>query len=71
MIVDEAIKILETHNQWRKGADIPMESPVRLGMAIDIITCELKTFIEEDKLSLTALKWWNSLPSLGRSSSRK
>lgn len=39
MIITEAIKILETHNQWRKGADIPMESPVRLGMAINIVTC--------------------------------
>lgn len=43
MTIDEAIEVLELHNQWRKGADIPMESPVRLGMAIDLVTCELKS----------------------------
>lgn len=32
MTIDEAIEVLELHNQWRKGAEIPMESTVRLGM---------------------------------------
>ena len=42
MTIDEAIEVLELHNQWRKGADIPMETPVRIGMAIDLVVCELK-----------------------------
>lgn len=42
MTIDEAIEVLELHNQWRKGAEIPMETPVRIGMAIDLVVCELK-----------------------------
>lgn len=42
MTIDEAIEVLELHNQWRKGADIPMETPIRIGMAIDLVVCELK-----------------------------
>lgn len=34
MTIEEAIEVLELHNQWRKGAEIPMETPVRIGMAI-------------------------------------
>ncbi len=49
MTKEEAIKILELHNQWRKGAEIPMENPVRLGMAIDIVVCELKSLLETQK----------------------
>lgn len=37
MTIEEAIEVLELHNQWRKGADIPMETPVRIGMAIDLV----------------------------------
>ena len=39
MTIDEAIEVLELHNQWRKGVDI---TPVRIGMAIDLVVCELK-----------------------------
>ena len=42
MTIDEAIEVLELHNQWRKGADMPMETPIRIGMAIDLVVCELK-----------------------------
>ena len=42
MTIDEAIEVLELHNKWRKGAEIPMETPVRIGMAIDLVVCELK-----------------------------
>ena len=49
MTTEEAIRILELHNQWRKGAEIPMENPVRLGMAIDIVVCELKSLLETQK----------------------
>lgn len=44
MTIDEAIEILELHNQWRKGADIPMQNPTKIGMAIDLVVKELKNF---------------------------
>lgn len=37
MTIDEAIEVLELHNKWRKGADIEMQSPVKIGMAIDLV----------------------------------
>lgn len=46
MTIDEAIEVLELHNKWRKGADIEMQSPVKIGMAIDLVICELKTLRE-------------------------
>ena len=42
MTIDEAIEVLELHNQWRKGAEIETQKPVRIGMAIDLVVCELK-----------------------------
>lgn len=30
-----SIEILERHNRWRRGAEIEMESPYQLGIAID------------------------------------
>ena len=48
MTIEEAIEVLELHNQWRKGADIPMETPVRIGMAIDLVVCELKNLRTAD-----------------------
>jgi hypothetical protein len=43
MEVQEALKLLEHHNKWRRGADIPMLNPTVLGEAIDLI---VKTFKE-------------------------
>ncbi len=43
MTIDEAIMVLELHNAWRKGADIEMQSPTKIGMAIDMVLCELKS----------------------------
>ena len=48
MTIEEAIEVLELHNQWRKGAEIPMETPVRIGMAIDLVVCELKNLRTAD-----------------------
>lgn len=42
MKLKEAIKILDIHNRWRRGADIKMQNPTRLGKAIDIILEYLK-----------------------------
>ena len=35
MELSEIIEVLERHNRWRRGADIPMVSPTLLGKAID------------------------------------
>lgn len=42
MNISEAIQVLEEHNKWRKGAEIPQLDPVRIGMAIDTIINEYK-----------------------------
>lgn len=33
---EKALDILRTHNEWRRGAEIPMQDPKELGEAIDI-----------------------------------
>lgn len=35
MTLNETIQVLERHNKWRRGADIPMEHPKAIGEAID------------------------------------
>ena len=50
MTIDEAIEVLELHNQWRKGGDVEMQSSIKIGMAIDLIVCELKTLRERQSL---------------------
>jgi len=37
MNINEAVKLLDGHNKWRRGADIPMVDAKKLGEAIDII----------------------------------
>lgn len=37
MELKEAMEILERHNKWRRGAEIPQESPGELGIAIDTV----------------------------------
>jgi hypothetical protein len=49
----EASEILERHNRWRRGEEIPMEDPKILGKAIDIVLCELHnamSFIDSGSL---------------------
>ena len=41
MTLKEAIQILKTHNEWRRGADVSMGSTTELGIAIDIIVSEI------------------------------
>ena len=50
MTIDEAITLLELHNSWRKGADIEMQSPTKIGMAIDMVLCELKSLMKEREI---------------------
>lgn len=42
MEVQEALRLLEHHNKWRKGADIPMIQPKVLSEVIDTIVNEFK-----------------------------
>ena len=42
MDVQEALMLLEHHNKWRKGADIPMIKPNVLSEVIDTIIREYK-----------------------------
>lgn len=44
MRIEEAITILDEHSQWRKGTEIPMQSPIKIGMAIDLILNEVRIF---------------------------
>jgi len=37
MTLQEAITVLTIHQQWRKGANLPMLEPKRINEAIDII----------------------------------
>ena len=37
MKIEEAIAILKQHNEWRRGADIPMTDPKVIGEAIDCV----------------------------------
>ena len=50
MTIDEAITVLELHNAWRKGADIEMQSPTKICMAIDMVLCELKRLMKEREI---------------------
>ena len=42
MDAQEARRVLEHHNKWRKGADIPMIQPKVLSEVIDIIVKKYK-----------------------------
>lgn len=42
MEVQEALRILEQHNKWRRGADVPMGDPKIIGEAIDLIVNKYK-----------------------------
>ena len=42
MDVQEALRLLEHHNKWRKGADIKMPNPKDLSEAIDTVVNEFK-----------------------------
>ncbi len=56
MTIDEAITLLELHNKWRKGADIEMQSPTKIGMAIDMVLCELKSLRKEQSAKTVTSK---------------
>ena len=37
MKLDEAIKVLSQHNEWRRGNESEMQTPELIGKAIDIV----------------------------------
>lgn len=47
MDLKEVIKILEDHNKWRRGADMEMADPTKVGIAIDTI---IKYVKEKEKI---------------------
>lgn len=51
MTLQQAIKVLETYNKWRKGAEIPQEKPHIIGMAIDIVVY----YHKDEPITLIAL----------------
>ena len=42
MDAERAIAVLENHNNWRRGADIPMQDPQDIGEAVDIAVAVMK-----------------------------
>lgn len=38
----EAIELLRRHNEWRRGAEIEMESPEKLGKAIEAVCARVE-----------------------------
>ena len=42
MTIQQAIDILDLHNQWRRGAEITQQSPETIGIAIDLVLTTLK-----------------------------
>lgn len=45
MNIKEAVDILEQHNVWRRGADIPQQDAVILGEAIDSVVDYVKNVL--------------------------
>lgn len=50
MDIQEAVRILERHNRWRRGADIEMENPTRLGIAIDEVVNHIKGELKDENI---------------------
>ena len=62
MDAERAIAVLENHNNWRRGADIPMQDPQDIGEAVDIAVSVMKEHgwrpISEAKKSPTSILVW-------------
>lgn len=50
MKIQEAIQILERHNLWRRGADVPQQDPAEIGMAIEMVLHEVKQCLKINEL---------------------
>jgi hypothetical protein len=62
MNITDAIKILKTHNEWRRGAEIEQTEPVLIGQAIDIVleAVSKRSEVEEAVRELQAIWQANS-----------
>lgn len=50
MTTEEAILIIEQHQKWRVGSDdSEMQSPIKITLAINIVTLELKSLLALEK----------------------
>ena len=47
MTPENAIEILERHNRWRRGYEVPKADPVELGIAIDTALAEIRLLDKE------------------------
>ena len=45
MTLKTAIRVLERHNEWRRGGEGDMVDPKKLGRAIDVILEHLKNAV--------------------------
>lgn len=44
--LSEAIALLQYHNQWIRGSKVSLVCPVKLGMALDLVTKTLPKLLE-------------------------
>ena len=47
MTIKQAYNILKRHNKWRRGADIKMTNPLKLGIAIETVLTYLELKLDE------------------------
>ena len=51
MTLKQTIKLLEYHNNWRRGYSTPMTNPKKLGVAIDVAVAELNQISDYKAIS--------------------
>lgn len=56
MTIQQSIEIVETHNKWRRGAEIPMNDPTELGIAlVTIVAFAKRSFTKPEYLEAAEL----------------
>ena len=53
MIISEAIQLLKSYNEWRRGAETTMLSPTIIGLAIDKVIEHYNSLIKENETTTT------------------
>jgi hypothetical protein len=43
MTLNKAIETLQHYNRWRRGEEVPMPNPTKIGEAIDVVLEKLTT----------------------------
>ena len=49
MTTEQAIKILKSHNKWRRGGEIKQEQPYDIGIAIDTAIRVMQSALKKEK----------------------